>query len=204
MWGPPNEFRFLPNDRLSYAGPGPDRQEARCHHNHVGCGGDMHGLREVVRGSRIRQSQRGEAQSSGSSILISAKTRLGLISMHAASNASHQISQWRKITLASAPANPRGLRPLLARPLANTAVNGRQPARNFSIPDARTKQGRDHRHSANGSMNGAGQNDTQEAGLLRTTAIAAPDNSVNAPIADSHRNRRSQHWQHGAFFGFRF
>jgi len=53
-------------------------------------------------------------------------------------------------------------------------------------------------------MNGAGQNQPQDAAVAPTASAAATYNSASAPIADSHRTRRSQHWQHGAFFGFRF
>jgi hypothetical protein len=52
-------------------------------------------------------------------------------------------------------------------------------------------------------MNGAAQNQPQET-VAPMTSAAAIDNPANAAIADTHRAHRSQHWQHGAFFGFRF
>lgn len=90
---------------------------------------------------------------------------------------------------ATAPANP------------GTVANGAASA-GSSISTARTD---DAIHSAppTTAVNATGQNQTPET-IAPMTSGAATNNSANAPIAEPHRTHHSQHWQHGAFFGFRF
>jgi len=88
------------------------------------------------------------------------------------------------------------LTPAPTVPLAIAAVNG-APASGSASATGGTVQS-----TPPTPMNGAAQNDIQET-IAPNTAAAPIENSANARIADSHRNRR-QHWQHGAFFGFRF
>ena len=100
-------------------------------------------------------------------------------------------------------ANPQ-VTPAPAAPLASAAVNGAPASGSFAVSDTSDAAGSAmHSTPPTAAMNGAGQNDIQET-IAPNTAAAATDNSANARVADSHRNRRSQHWQHGAFFGFRF
>ena len=94
--------------------------------------------------------------------------------------------------------------PAPTAPLATAAISGAPASGNFAVPDASDAAGSAmHRTPPTAAMNGAGQNDIQQT-IASNTAVAAPDNSVNTRVADSPRNHRSHHWQHGAFFGFRF
>jgi len=99
--------------------------------------------------------------------------------------------------------NPQ-VTPAPTAPLATAAISGAPASGNFAVPDASDAAGSAmHRTPPTAAMNGAGQNDIQQT-IASNTAVAAPDNSVNTRVADSPRNHRSHHWQHGAFFGFRF
>jgi hypothetical protein len=105
---------------------------------------------------------------------------------------------------ASAPANPGTTPAPVPASLANIVANGTASA-TYSISATPDKTaGPLPGTPPTTGMNGAGQNQPQDAAVAPTASTAATDNPANAPIADSHRNRRSQHWQHSAFFGFRF
>jgi hypothetical protein len=88
--------------------------------------------------------------------------------------------------------------PAPTAPLAIAAVNG-APASGSASATGGTVQST----PPTPIMNGAAQNDIQET-IAPNTAITATDNPANVRVADSHRSHRSQHRQHGAFFGFRF
>jgi hypothetical protein len=101
-------------------------------------------------------------------------------------------------------ANPQ-VTPAPAAPLASAVVNGAPASGSFAVSDTSDAAGSAmHSTPPTAVMNdGAGQNDIQET-IAPNTAAAATDNSANARVSVSHYNRGSRHWQHGAFFGFRF
>jgi hypothetical protein len=102
---------------------------------------------------------------------------------------------------ASVPANPNATpAPVPASSLASLVTNGAAKAA-YSI--SATPNSALPSTAPMNVMNGAGQNQPQET-VAPMTSAAAIDSPASAVIADSHRTHRSQHWQHGAFFGFRF
>jgi hypothetical protein len=94
--------------------------------------------------------------------------------------------------------------PAPAAPLATAAISAAPASGNFAVSDSSDATGNAvHSTPSTADVHGAGQNYIQET-IAPNTAATVTDNPANVRVADSHRSRRSQHWRHGAFFGFRF
>jgi len=104
---------------------------------------------------------------------------------------------------ASVPTDPV-VTPTAAPVPANVALNGAQANGSLSVSGASAKtEGALQNTPPLNTMNGAGQNETNDS-MAPNPATAPRDNAANARIADMRRSRRTNHWRHGAFFGFRF